>query len=472
MNVKRDVRFFYQVGQDIFYLNDGDDDNLKKETIKQKIKNAYNINYFEAFKGYECNVEDLKRYRDDFNKEALELVELKNTKDKKEALKIYYKKYYKHENAVMFVFGMRSTNILKSLRIQNIIFNEFHIYEMCNNGALMTLSNEYKNKIIKSYGYDHSSYHPTLLASDYYTSESEKIGQTFVGDDFKFPIKQGKFINIKIDLCKDNKDYEDTNDDNNYDYTKLKYGIYYCKIICDNPDFRKVFAFNKDNYYPHYDVIFACKYKKVFNIKTTNLASVVIYEDEDLIYSHEIFKDWYNGLSQLKKDYPKNKLLKHVFSSLWGSLIRFEREFREDGEIFNMDVSDIDDKVRTEYKVINEKHYKCDKSKTQHKTLYEVIKSDKPYSNNLARLKPFFTSFLRVNIGELCIKENILNNVIRIHTDNITLNKPHDFTHLKYYPIKEDKTTGCFLWKNVNKYPSYDEETNTYTWRNEPYINI
>ena len=88
MNNKREVRFFYQVGQTVFYLNDGDDDDLKKQTILQKIENAYNISYFESFKGYECNLEDLKRYRDDFNKEALELVELKNTADKQKALKI------------------------------------------------------------------------------------------------------------------------------------------------------------------------------------------------------------------------------------------------------------------------------------------------------------------------------------------------------------------------------------------------
>ena len=198
--------------------------------------------------------------------------------------------------------------------------------------------------------------------------------------------------------------------------------------------------------------------------------NALIYEEEDLIYSHIIFKDWYYYLSKLKKEFPKNKLLKHAFSSLWGSLIRFERDFKEDGEIFEIDASDIDNKAHTEYKVINEKHYKCDTKKTKIKTIYEIIKSNKPYTNNLARLKPFFTAFTRINIAELCIKENILNDVIRVHTDNITLNKPHDFRHLKYYPIKEDKTTGTFLWKNVNKYPTYDEKTNTYTWNNKPYI--
>ena len=394
MDNEREVRFFYQVGQTIFYLFDGDDDNLKKETIKQKIENAYNISYFESFNGYECNLEDLKRYRDDFNREALELVELKNTDDKKKALKINYKKYFKHESAVMLVFGMRSSKVLKSLSIQNILFKEFHIYEMCNNGALMTLSNDYKNKVVESFGNDYSAYYPTLLASDYYTSTyPKKVGQTFVGDDFKFPITQGKFINIPIDIVKNDKDDEDDKHDTNYDYTKLKYGIYHCKIICDNPDFKKIFAFNKNNYYPHYDVILACKYKKLFNIKTTNLYSVVVYEEEDLIYSHKIFKDWYRDLSKLKKDYPKNKLLKHAFSSLWGSLIRFERDFKEDGEIFEIDASDIDSKEHTKYKVINENHYKCDKNKTKKKTIYEIIESDKPYTHNLARLKPLFYSF-------------------------------------------------------------------------------
>ena len=464
MDIKRDVRFFYQVGQDIFYLNDGDDDDLKKETIIQKIDNARknNINYFEAFNGYECNLEDLKRYRDDFNKWALELVELKNTDDKKKALKINYKKYYKHESAVMLVFGMRSSKVLKSLSIENILFNEFYIYEMCNNGALMTLSNDYKNKVAESFGYDYSSYYPTLLASNFYTSPNKKVGQSFLGDDFKIPIKQGKFISLDIEDKYDNHLKLKT-----YDYTQLKYGIYSCEITCDS-DFKKVFAFNKNNYYTHYDVIFACK-NKHNGVKISELKSVLIYEEEDLIYSHEIFKDWYYDLSKLKKDYPKNKLLKHVFSSLWGSLIRFKRDFKEDGEIFEIDASDIVSKEHTKYNVINEKHYKCDKNKTKKKTIYEIIESDKPYTHNLARLKPFFTAFTRVNIGELCIKENILSDVIRIHTDNITLTKPHDFTKLKYYPIKEDKTTGTFLWKNVNKYPSYDKKTKSYTWKNEPY---
>jgi hypothetical protein len=98
--------------------------------------------------------------------------------------------------------------------------------------------------------------------------------------------------------------------------------------------------------------------------------NALIYEEEDLIYSHAIFRAWYRDMSKLKKEFPKNKLLKHAFSSLWGSLIRFERDFKEDGEIFEIDASDIDDKTHTKFKVINEKHYKCDTNKIYDINIY------------------------------------------------------------------------------------------------------
>ena len=48
--------------------------------------------------------------------------------------------------------------------------------------------------------------------------------------------------------------------------------------------------------------------------------------------------------------------------------------------------------------------------------------------------------------------ENILDKVVRIHTDGIVLNKEHDFTHIKYHPTPEDKTTGKMIFKNVINY--------------------
>jgi hypothetical protein len=275
IKIKKGIRFFYQVSTDIFYLN-GDEDKLKQETARTKQFLEYC--YFEAFKGYECNLESLKQYRDDFNKEASQLLN-------NDIMQIDYKKYYNHESAAALIFRMRSTKVLKKYNIENIVFHEFYLFEMCNNGAIMTLCKDYKNKVVESYGYDYSSYYPTLLASDYYSSEYPiKIGQSFIGDDFKIPIKKGKLTYVDIDF-----------NDENYDYTTLKYGIYNCFIACDNKDFIKVFAFNTQNYYTHYDIQFACKYKKTFDIRIemeySDELNALIYEEEDLIYSHEIFKD-------------------------------------------------------------------------------------------------------------------------------------------------------------------------------------
>ena len=55
-------------------------------------------------------------------------------------------------------------------------------------------------------------------------------------------------------------------------------------------------------------------------------------------------------------------------------------------------------------------------------------------------------------MSNLILSENLLDCLIRTHTDNITLTRPHNFTHLKYYPLPEDKTTGLITWSNVNRY--------------------
>ena len=72
---------------------------------------------------------------------------------------------------------------------------------------------------------------------------------------------------------------------------------------------------------------------------------------------------------------------------------------------------------------------------------------------NLARIKPFLTGFGRLKILKLLHNNDLVKNVVRIHTDGITLNKNVDFSKLglpyNYYPSQEDKTTGLMLFKNA-----------------------
>ena len=46
----------------------------------------------------------------------------------------------------------------------------------------------------------------------------------------------------------------------------LKCGIYRCQIICDNDDFRKLFAFSKTSAYTHYSLKTALKYRDEYDV--------------------------------------------------------------------------------------------------------------------------------------------------------------------------------------------------------------
>ncbi len=403
-------RYFYKSGNIIYYIEETGNE-LKGQTIKEKCK-VYGINYYEAQKEYIKDLNGLLQYREDFNIWAKEI-----------ETEINYKKYFNHESAVIMVFRRFATRELNKLKTEDIDYKEFVFLENCYNGSLQTFDDKYKDIELESFGNDFSGYYPTLLAES----------------DFKFPIQQGKRKTIK-----------------KLKYDNLKYGIYKVKITSDNKDFRKIFAYSKQNLYTHYCLLFAYKNKDRFNINIELLSddkyNCIVWTEDKLVSSKLIFGKWFSFLKELKIKYPKNKLVKRLTSSLWGSITKFKREFFEDDDFFELDVSRVKDSKQTEYKLIKEKTYKDDTKELGIRTVYEVVKSINPYDNNLARLKPFFTSYTRNYMSNLILDENLLDCLIRTHTDNITLTRPHNFTHLKYYPLPEDKTTGLITWSNVNRY--------------------
>ncbi len=404
-------RYFYKSGNIIYYIEETGNE-LKEQTIKEKCK-VYGINYYEAQKEYIKDLNGLLQYREDFNIWAKEI-----------ETEINYTKYFNHESAVSMVFRRFATRELNKLKTEDIDYKEFVFLENCYNGSLQTFDKDFEDEEINSFGYDFSGYYPTIL------SES---------NDFKFPIQQGKRKTIK-----------------KLKFDNLKYGIYKVKITSDNKDFRKIFGYSKQNLYTHYCLLFAYKNKDRFNINIELLSddkyNCIVWTEDKLVSSKLIFGKWFSFLKELKIKYPKNKLVKRLTSSLWGSITKFKREFFEDDEFFELDVSRVKDSKETEYKLIKEKTYKDDTKELGIRTVYEVVKSINPYDNNLARLKPFFTSYTRNYKSNLILDENLLDCLIRTHTDNITLTRPHNFTHLKYYPLPEDKTSGLITWSNVNRY--------------------
>ena len=67
-------------------------------------KDIHNYNYFELFKGYECSLDGLKLFSEDFTDWAYVL---------RKVYKIDYLKYSKHNDAVYFVFLNYATNDIK-----------------------------------------------------------------------------------------------------------------------------------------------------------------------------------------------------------------------------------------------------------------------------------------------------------------------------------------------------------------------
>ena len=402
----RKLRFFYQIEMTIYYI-DENDDTFKQQTLQQKTEDCYNINYFEVQKEYEASHQGLLDYRVDFYGWV------------KDIPKLDYTKYYNHEGAVMNIFKSKSTRVLKELSPEPITYKEFIFYESCHNSGMMTFNDNFKNVDIESYGYDFSGYYPFLLACH----------------NFKIPIKEGKRKKLK-----------------KLKFDNLEYGMYKVKITCDSNKFKRLFMFSKENTYTHYSLEFAYtnkdKYDINFELDLDSDYNALVYSEDKLVDSSVIFKDWYDYLIGYKKKFPKNKLVKRLMSSLWGSIISFNKVFFDDDKIDDIDMSDLTDDDKTEYKIIDVRRFKDDKKEFGVRTRFEVVKSDKPYKYELARLKPFLVSYARTCLGTLIIDENLVDDVVRTHTDNITLNIPHSFDNLHYKPLAEDKTSGKLTWYN------------------------
>ena len=110
----------------------------------------------------------------------------------------------------------------------------------------------------------------------------------------------------------------------------MNFGYYHIIIKCTHPDILKVFSFSKNNVYTNYDLEFVFKYNNLYKISyelVDKKFNAYIYNNEDIIKSSEIFENWFKNYKIFKNNLPKNKIIKHLASSLWGSLTAFKREY-------------------------------------------------------------------------------------------------------------------------------------------------
>jgi len=156
---------------------------------------------------------------------------------------------------------------------------------------------------------------------------------------------------------------------------------------------------------------------------------------------------------KLKYEFPKNKLVKYICSSIWGTISAFKSNTKNIDQIIQYDINasmDMNDKT-SDYWIREFDGIK-----------YELVNKSKPYKNNAARIKAFLVSKSReiiANVGMLHI-----DDVVRIHTDDIVFNKQHDDVMTKYksYPdlIAETKTTGLIEFQSVNSYYNFTTKEN------------
>jgi len=290
----------------------------------------------------------------------------------------------------------------------------------CNNGGTMYLNPDYEDTTVKSYGYDFRGYYGLLLNSD----------------KLMIPSKQG--TELTLDTLPTKK--------------KLKYGYYHVRITCEDDDFRKIFAFSRNDVYLDISLKQAMTYQKAYNVSIELVddgePNAYIYDEDDMVSLKTITNEWYKVINKMKTSFPKNKLVKHLMSTAWGTL--------NQKNIVSKTLSEIDEMIANgktvgmsdtnDYMILDEKTY-LDSDGNEIKTLYVLLVNESPCKFNI-RLKPYITALGRNMIGEIA-REN-LDGVIRIHTDGIVFNCKMEFDDDDLIP--EDKTTGKIHWKNVNGY--------------------
>jgi len=250
--------------------------------------------------------------------------------------------------------------------------------------------------------YDFTCFYPSMLASK----------------EFHIPIKEGKEI------------YYD-----NIPTLPLPIGHYYCKITSTNPNFQKIFAFSPKNCYTHYCLTKALQYQKQFNVKIEMLTdrdkNAYIYNKKDLITGNQLFYNHYTTLKKIKQIYPKNKLVKHLLSSLHGQLTAFNKKCVNVNEIDKCDMTEWE----TQDLIMNE----------DLQGYYSLRHQTQLYKYNI-RIKSFLTAYGRSKIGDVALRD--IDHVIAIQTDGIVFNSSQDLSNIPNLR-PDNKTTGDFSWFNA-----------------------
>ena len=399
----------------IFYFETGNGKaktfNYKKNEFKTMfMTDVYKLKkrYF-MFSGYNSTEDGLIKFAKDF---FVWVDEIKNN----DIFSFDYLKYVSHESACIDIFKKLCHGKYEDM--EDIDAVEFEWIEKCNNAGL-TYCNQGK---YDCYGYDFSAQYPTILACE----------------SLEIPKCRGKEQTI-TDIS----------------YNSLQVGYYNVIISSNDERFNKVFAYSKNQVYTHTSLLFAFVCQKEgydVNINLVQTANnAYLYgkgKKDNIMKGSNIFCKWYRFLFELKEKFPKNKLVKALTSQLWGRLAQQNKLFKTDEEIANEGLD-----VVLKYDSNHDYYIRNVTINKKGDDLCELVNCKNPYKYTLSRIKPFLLAKSRYLTGKIAMAH--IDDVIRIHTDNVTFNKQHDdvLAILKTFPLtKEDKTTGLIEWRTPSCY--------------------
>jgi hypothetical protein len=371
-----------------------------------KYKYRYNL-----LKPYEATHDGLLQYANDFQIFTTELRQ-------RERCFIDYTFYYTDNNAVEGIFKQFCKDTGYESH-EDISPTEMKWMRLCNNGGLMYCKpGEYD-----CHGYDFKMFYLRILGDK--------------KENFKFPCKQGHEAHFD-ELPEE-----------------LPFGYYKCHISSDDPNVNKIFMFSKNNVYTNYSIEFARKFADDFSFKIQLLHEKIncyVYNPEDIIKSCSIFHPMFYKMTCFKKDFPKNRLVKHIASSISGHLIRFNYESINEKNLdwdstcyFADEMPDEADYAIMEHN-INDAHPEL--------SYYKVLDLRKPMKYAVGRYKSFLMSWARNKCAYACMID--IDSVVRVQTDGIVFTKPQQLDSSNEFNIlciAEDKDkTGRILWENVNSW--------------------
>ena len=298
--------------------------------------------------------------------------------------------------------------------VPKIQFKEFCLFENCLSAGLMTIDRDIIEKPMKCYGYDYSKFYYNIM---------KKI---------QVPICAPAFQTITA-----------------INFKKLGFGMYRCKVLCNNKDFMNCFNFNKTHHYTHNTIKTLYLHRELYDISFELLEPNTEYNYNVVQYAKTIelkvlLSEWFSIMDDLIKR-CSGWLSKSYVSQAWGNICKFKKI--RIGQESDLEEYDWDHLSNITYNNKYE-HYKFRFENGKH----IILNSDNAYNHVLARMKPFLTEYARLYIFNFISDYGLASDVIRIQTDGIVFKTKYDFSEITYAPIAEDKTTGNIKFYNLNSY--------------------